>query len=156
MSRFERALDRVLALLAISLFLAVFAVVLAQVFFRYVLNEPLIWSEELARYLFVWLCFLGWVIASRREDYILITALRDRLPPVLRRSVPILAELAHLLLALLLLRYGFEMTVRNLRVGTVTLFFPFAVVYAVVPAAALLIVWTSLRHIRRRLREMRA
>ncbi len=156
MERFERALDRALGIFAILLFLAVFAVVLAQVFFRYVLNEPLIWSEELARYLFIWLCFLGWVIASRREEHILITALRDRLKPALRRTIPILAELAHLLLALLLLRYGFAMMLRNVKVGTVTLFFPFAVVYAVVPAAALLIAWTAVRHIHRRLREMRA
>lgn len=150
----ERLLDRALAGVALLLFAAIFTIVLAQVFFRYVLDQPLIWSEELARYLFVWLCFTGWVIASRAGDHILITALRDRVP-CLRRWMPVVAELAHLLLAALLLRYGYEMVLRNLRVATVTLFFPFAVVYAVVPVAAALIAWTAIREIVVRLREMR-
>jgi hypothetical protein len=40
-------------------------VVAVQVFFRYVLNQSLFWSEELARYLLVWLSFLGASVAYR-------------------------------------------------------------------------------------------
>jgi TRAP-type C4-dicarboxylate transport system permease small subunit len=39
---------------------AIMALVLAlQIFMRYVMNMPLIWSEELARYIFVWATFIG-------------------------------------------------------------------------------------------------
>ncbi len=41
-------------------------IVAAQVFFRYVLNHSLFWSEELARYILVWLTFLGATVAYRR------------------------------------------------------------------------------------------
>ena len=40
----------------------------AQVVLRYGFNDPLTWSDELARYLFIWCSFLGWIIASRRTQ----------------------------------------------------------------------------------------
>ena len=40
-----------------------FLCVFAQVVLRYGFDSPLVWSDELARYLFVWCAFLGWVIA---------------------------------------------------------------------------------------------
>ena len=40
-------------------------VTLAQVIFRYVLAAPLPWSEELARYCFVWIVFLGGAVDFR-------------------------------------------------------------------------------------------
>jgi len=50
---------RVTDALAIAFFVAMFACVLAQVVFRYFLGSPLTWSDELARYLFVWCAFLA-------------------------------------------------------------------------------------------------
>ena len=53
-----------------------FACVLGQVVFRYFLGEPLVWSDELARYLFVWASFLGWIIAARRRSHLAIDMAR--------------------------------------------------------------------------------
>ncbi len=55
--------EKSLALLGISMT----ALVIAQVFYRYVLNSSLFWSEELARYLLVWLSFLGATSAYYRK-----------------------------------------------------------------------------------------
>ncbi len=140
-------IDRALRAVALFLFIAIFLVVLAQVFFRYLLNSPLVWSEELARYLFIWLCFTGWVIATRADHHIAIGILRQRLPPLLRRLLHAAIEAGHLLLAALLFWNGYLLLMRNLSVGTVTLFFPFAVVYAIVPAASLLIAASALQRL---------
>ena len=50
---------------AVLLFIAMVALVIAQVVARKFF-EPLVWSEELARYLFIWVSFIGWVIATER------------------------------------------------------------------------------------------
>ena len=44
-------------------------VVLLQVFFRYLLNYPLAWSEELSRFLLVWVVLLGAAIGIKRKSH---------------------------------------------------------------------------------------
>ena len=53
--------------------------VLAGVFFRYILEAPLPWSEELARYLMVWGACLGASVAFREGSHIAVTILVDKL-----------------------------------------------------------------------------
>lgn len=59
-------------------------VVLAGVLFRYVINDPLMWSEALARYLMVWIGLVGAAITLRHGEHIRINAIRQRLPRLLR------------------------------------------------------------------------
>jgi TRAP-type C4-dicarboxylate transport system permease small subunit len=44
-------------------------VVLLQVIYRYLLSQPLYWSEELARYLFVWISILGATLSVQRRGH---------------------------------------------------------------------------------------
>jgi len=56
-------------------------IIFMQVIWRYVLRSPLSWSEETARYLFVWVSFLGAITAARRGNHIGMEMLRDALSP---------------------------------------------------------------------------
>ena len=64
------------------------AVIILQVFFRYVLRESLSWSEELARYLMVWVTFVGASIGVKRGSHVgvemLVTALPKKVQTVVR------------------------------------------------------------------------
>ena len=65
--------------------LAVMVIVIsAAVFWRYVLNDSLSWSEELGRYLLVWISFLGASIGTYKAEHISISVVTDRLPSGLR------------------------------------------------------------------------
>ena len=50
-------------------------------------STPLVWSDELARYLFIWCAFLGWTIAARRRSHLAITLVADRSPPRVQGGV---------------------------------------------------------------------
>jgi len=63
------------------LFGATIVIVAAQVVFRYLLNNSLSWSEELSRYLFTWIIFLGAALAIRDNTHIRIELSLDRLAP---------------------------------------------------------------------------
>lgn len=63
---------------------AMVSVVLGGVFFRYVINDPLIWSEALARYLMVWIGLVGAAITLKHGEHIRINAIRQRLPRFVR------------------------------------------------------------------------
>ncbi len=60
--------------------LAMTITILIQIFFRFVVYHPVPWSEELARYLMIWMGMLGSVIALRKGRHIGVTFLLDKLP----------------------------------------------------------------------------
>jgi TRAP-type transport system small permease protein len=136
MFAFARVAARIVDALAIATFTGMFACVLAQVVLRYGFDRPLVWSDELARYLFVWCAFLGWIIAARRRSHLAISVLADRCGPRGRALFGLVASAAAFAFAALLFGYGIQITARNLDVDTVALFFSFALIYAVVPIAA--------------------
>lgn len=50
------------------------------VFFRYVLNNSLSWTEEVARYLMVWFAYIGMALAFRDESHVNVNAIVDLFP----------------------------------------------------------------------------
>lgn len=68
-------------------------VTLAQVIFRYVVAAPLPWSEEMARYCFVWIVFLGGAVGLARGIHLGVDLVVNMLPPPLRRAMDALTSL---------------------------------------------------------------
>ena len=85
---------------------AMVVVVAAQVFFRYGLNQSLFWSEELARYILVWLTFLGASVAYRRNVHPRIDLFSSRLGAPAARVMRIAAHLVATAFFGLLVVYG--------------------------------------------------
>lgn len=110
MSRAASLLDRTL-FIAIGLLLAamVFAVTI-QVLFRYVVQDPPVWTEEVARYIFAWEIFLATGLAFGRGSHIVVDALLLAVPAPAKRALLILSNLVVLGFLLLLVRYGITMT----------------------------------------------
>ena len=127
--------------------LAMLSVVVIGVVFR-AANSPLVWTDELAQYLLVWLGFVGWIIASRRQSHIRITMLLDRLPLYLRRSFEIVIQLAIILFAAILIWQAGPLIKRNIDVETVTLPFPSAMLYVLLPVLGLTLVIQAALEIR--------
>lgn len=134
--RLTRAARTALHGSAVLLFAVTVLLVLAQVVARKFF-EPLTWSEELARYLFIWVAFIGWVLATDRGSHIAIAQGFERAGPRLKRALGVFGDAATLLLMALLLRHGAQLVLNNLDIEAVSLPIPFAVVYAAVPIAAL-------------------
>ncbi len=80
--------------------------VAAQVFFRYALNHSLFWSEEAARFLLVWLTFLGATVAYRRKAHPGVDVLYARMPPFLQKTTTILIHTVSILLSGVMILYG--------------------------------------------------
>ncbi|MEE4240104.1 MAG: TRAP transporter small permease, partial [Desulfopila sp.] len=94
--------EKSLALLGISMTL----IVIAQVFFRYILNSSLFWSEELARYLLVWITFLGATSAYYRGIHPGIDILTQRLAQPWQKGCRILVYIISLGFFTVMLYHG--------------------------------------------------
>ncbi|MGJ5036691.1 MULTISPECIES: TRAP transporter large permease subunit [unclassified Bradyrhizobium] len=93
-------LDALLGLLveipAALLVVAEIVILFAGVVARYVLHRPLIWSDELASILFLWLAMLGAAVAFRRGEHMRMTAMVARASPGLRAYLDLVATAAAL------------------------------------------------------------
>ena len=92
----------------LGLTLLVLLVMLAQVFFRYVLNSSLQWSEELAVWGMVWMVFVGSVLLVRRSEHISITTLVRLAPLRVRPYLVVFNKAAGLVFLVIVGYYGFE------------------------------------------------
>jgi tripartite ATP-independent transporter DctM subunit len=95
----DRRLGFVVDAAAGALVLADIVVLLAGVVARFVFHKPLVWSDELASMLFIWLAMLGAVIALRRGEHMRMTALLSKLSPARQRlldAICVCASLAFL------------------------------------------------------------
>jgi TRAP-type C4-dicarboxylate transport system permease small subunit len=89
----QEGLCRIVMLVVMTLMAVIVASMCAQVFWRYVLNDSLIWPEEVSRYAFIWASCLGMSVGVRRGDLIAIDVLWARRPNRVRRLVSIVARL---------------------------------------------------------------
>jgi TRAP-type C4-dicarboxylate transport system permease small subunit len=102
----------------IALFLAIMVVlVFGNVVLRYGFNTGITKSEELSRWLFVWLTFLGAIVAMREHGHLGVDTVVKRLPVTGRKACLVVSQLLMLYATWLLLRGSWEQTLINLDVA---------------------------------------
>jgi len=113
------------------------ASVFMQVVFRYVLKMPLSWSEELARYAFMWTTFLGASVAVRTNSLPSITLGLKMFPAKSKPYLYLITQALSMLLCYHLVVYGTELSYAVLPDTSPGLDFTMAWAYAALPAGAL-------------------
>ena len=84
---FRELLRHPLEVAVSSILVALVAVTFSQVVFRYVLQASLSWSEELARFLLMWLAALSTAYAMKTGAHFALHFVVDRTPPAMRRLI---------------------------------------------------------------------
>jgi len=91
LDKLDRALSALVAVPAALLVLAEVVVLLLGVTSRYVFHRPLVWSDELASILFLWLAMLGSIVAFQRGEHMRMTAIVGKLEPRRRAFLDLVA-----------------------------------------------------------------
>ncbi len=100
----DRAVNWFLALLMA----AMVVIISAQVWYRFILNDPLSWSEEAGRYLFVWISFMGAAAGVRYQVHLGIDLMDKILSPKQYKWVVILMNLIIQVFLLMIIYWGFK------------------------------------------------
>jgi TRAP-type C4-dicarboxylate transport system permease small subunit len=151
--RLNAALDRVNCLACVGIFAAILVIMILQIGFRYVLDAPLTWTEELARYLYVWACYLGAAVALRRRSHIAITLVADRLPPGPARATLLGTQALGLLFLLTLVIQGGQLMAKTHDVLAITLPIPWSAIYLAAPVGGALMALQTIETAWQALRE---
>ena len=109
LGRYTRALD-ILSGLCLAIMVVL---VFGNVVLRYTANSGITVSEELSRWLFVWLTFMGAVVALREHGHLGTDVLVSRLPAVGKKVCLVLAQVAMLYVSWLLLKGSWAQMVIN-------------------------------------------
>ena len=125
-----RGLDHVAAIIACALVVALLVCVALGVITRG-LGNPFIWTDELSRFLMVWLAVFGWILASRKRIHVRIRYLQDLLPPRLHAMVETVFQLALTIFGVLITWYGVGLVGKNWDLEATSL--PLAMAWMYVP-----------------------
>lgn len=135
--------ELVLAAFCVAAFVAMFVLGIATVVFRYVIESSLAFPDELIRYLFIWMIFLGSAIAFRRNMHAAIGVLVTNLPETLKRPALMIATAASGLFFIVLLTGGVELAARVRAQISPALEVSMAWVYSAIPVGMVfLLVYT--------------
>ncbi len=129
MDKLSRALEKTLnVIMAFALALMV-VLVFGNVVLRYFFNSGITWSEEMSRYLFIWLTFLGAIGAFQNKEHLGVDMLIKRLPRKAKKVTLIVSDLLVLFVLILLLDGSWKMTLINLESKAPATGMPLAFVY---------------------------
>ena len=113
-------------------------IVILQVFFRYVIKGSLPWSEESARYLMIWLGFLGASRAFRQDRHIGMNVLVQSLPRTPKRIITFVMRLSAAGLLVFLAYLGFSILPGVAPERTPALNISLAWIYLAIPVGMIL------------------
>lgn len=150
----DRALARLERLAAVALLVVTVTIVVAQVFFRYVLNSSLGWSEEAARYLFIWSAALGFSSCVEAKRLFSFDMLVSILGPTARRLCALLFAGAAAVLLWVLIVDGSRLAAATLSQHSPAIGVPIGAAYAALPVMGVLIALHLLASIGRRAGEI--
>jgi len=117
-TRLTRVLEPAIAIPAALLVVAEIVVLLLGIVARYVFHAPIVWTDELAGILFLWLAMLGSVIAFQRGEHMRMTAIVGMLAPGMRAFLDVVAIAASLAFLLLVVHPAYDFAVDEVYVRT--------------------------------------
>jgi TRAP-type C4-dicarboxylate transport system permease small subunit len=141
---FKSNLDKIVAWMLILLMGIMVLNVSWQVFSRYVLQNPSSFTDELSRYMLIWLGMLGAAYVAGQDQHLAIDILPQKLLGKARAKLMIFIYTAVLLFAVLIMVLGGSNLVYItfiLEQKSATLQLPLAYVYTIIPFSGLLVAY---------------
>lgn len=134
-------LDRTILIFCGFALLALVVTVTWQVFSRYVLNDPSSFTDELSRYLMIWLGLLGASYLFGKRGHLAITLLADNIPHKMNQILQLFINLLVLsFVSLAMFKGGIALIGRTTQQLSPALQIPMAYVYFILPLAGSLII----------------
>jgi len=137
---FSKFIDRFEYVLSFICFTTMLFAVLIQVFYRYILGDPLVWPYELSIYCYIYIVFFGAVMAVRRGSHISFNMLYDLLSERLQHVVRIATDIFVIVLFLIIIPSSMDFIELFGSVKSSSLGIPLSMVLFIFPISIILIV----------------
>jgi len=150
--------DHLEEFLVVALMSVMTVFICGQVFTRYVLETAMSWTEEISRYMFIWLVYVGISYGVKKQKHISVDVIHNFLPPKLARYFEFFGDFLFLGFALFIVGKGTEVFLRIIASGQTSpaCEIPMWLVYGALPFGMALSSFRLLQNIYHRVKELRA
>ena len=138
---------KVFGVLATIAMIIMTIVILFQVIIRFSPINNIAWTEELSRFAFIWSSMLGAAIAYDRGSFASITMVPNALKGKAKWIFYFVVEIVVLLVAFIIIRYGFQLAIASSFMKTTALHAPMWIQYVPVPVGGIGIALSCIVHI---------
>lgn len=144
LKKLDDIINIILKYLIILIFVALTIVALLQVFFRFVMRNPLTWTDEVCRYCLIWLTLLGIGVAAKRRSHISIDIICNFLPQGAKKVLGKFWNFCAIVFCAFLIKYGFDLVVLNMAQYSAGMHIQLGYIFIGVPLGALFILYYNL------------
>jgi TRAP-type C4-dicarboxylate transport system permease small subunit len=155
MNKALTAIDRATDAFCLVFMSVGFVITFFHIIGRYLLKTPIFFSEELARYCFIWACMLGASVVNRTDEHTNVNYFIGLLPRRTQARLYIGRQVAILVLLAALIYYGIALSIRMNTVETAAMEISWTYIYMALPVGSLLLIVTTLRLIAAKASELR-
>lgn len=142
MKEIRKIVDMVIEWLCCGILILMVSLVAWQVFTRYVLGDPSVTSESVARYMFVWLIFLALAYVFGKRGHMAINFVIDKLKPENRLKLDTLNQIIQIVFSAGILVYGgLVFTISQMVQLDAVLQIPMGYIYMVIPISGCLVIF---------------
>ena len=147
MDKVDTIIFKTLCVIVSCLMFGMMALVSAQVFFRYVLDKALTWSDELGRFMFIWMSFLGACAAYYKGSHVALDLFVRLAKGTSKKILTIVIDLFTLVFSVALTISGSNMVQVGLLQRSPSLSIQMNFVFMVLPASGVILSYFCLRKI---------
>ncbi len=154
--KLSTALNQAVNGVSIGLMCVAFVITFLHVIGRYVLRAPIFYSEELARFCFIWTTFLGASIVHRNDEHTAVSYFVGKLPFKTRTVFYIIRSVIILLLLIGLAYYGFLQSIARSELRMPATGISWTYVYSSLAVGSVLMTFSTVKHIRNAVNSLRS
>lgn len=148
MQKLKEAVNKVIEWICVALVAVMTILVTWQVVTRYVFNNPSAISEQLAKYLFVWLVMIGAAYVFGKKDHMAVEFIKDLFSVKVKLILEIISEIIIAGFAIAVLIFGgYKSTLMTMTQIDASLGIPVAYLYSVIVLSGVLIVFYAITNI---------
>ena len=130
-----KAVYKVVLAAIIAIGLVMLVVAWAHVFYRYVLNDSLTWSEELLKILLVWFCLLSTTVIAVQREHVSIVVFKQMMPLKVNHALTFIAQVLMLIASIIVLFIGIDFVIVAGSRMTPALRIPYRYTFSAIPVA---------------------
>ncbi len=129
-------LNKIIEYICVFLLIALSALMVLAVFYRYALNDSIYWSNEAARILLLFVSFLGSSIAYKHKAHIGVDVFVEKMTQKNRNRLDFIIKMSFFIFWCIIFVESFKLMPLFLMQTTATLEIPYAYIFSVIPISA--------------------